>query len=154
MDCDRRVEEAVSRDALPALILGRDGFAFVNPWFDTPTDPISVFAEYHAAFGRDAQAMCRFAEALVAASAEPDDGWVTAYYVPELLDHATSFGAEFDVQIRVLTILSRIHAHAAHLRKVKRWAGATEPEGCWGVVDRYVRSLRAERSDALANLEW
>jgi hypothetical protein len=151
---DRRVREAVARDALAALLLGRDGLAFVNPWFDTPTDPLAVFAAYRAAFGAEPRAMQRFADALVTASAAADDGWVTAYYVPELFDHAALFGADFDARACAAVILARIREARAHLTQVRRWAGAGEPEGCWGVVDRYVRGLRAERPDELGDVAW
>jgi hypothetical protein len=151
---DRRVQEALARDALTALVLGRDGLAFVNPWFDTPTDPQAVFAAYRAAFGDDPRAMGRLADALVTASAAPNDGWVTAYYVPDLLDHAALFGDDFDARACAAAILARIREGRAHLTRVRRWAGASEPEGCWGVVDRYVRSLRAEHSAALGDVAW
>ena len=149
---DRRLEEALARGALTALVLGREGLAFVNPWIDTPTNPNAVFDAYKHHLGDDLRAMRRFAEALVEAAAEPDDGWVTAYYVPELFAHAGCFGADFDASACAVAILSRIRAHAEHLATLRRWCGATDPAGCWDVVDRWVQRLRAEHPAALSNV--
>jgi hypothetical protein len=151
---DPRLEEALRRDALPALVLGREGLAFANPWLDTPTDPVAVLSAWRAAFGDDPRAMRRFAEALVTAAAEPDDGWVVMYCLPDLLDDAASFGADFDAPACAAAILARIRAHAAHLATLRRWCGAADPAGCLGVVERYVATLRAAYPAALGSVPW
>lgn len=148
----RRIEEAVRRGQLVSLVSGRDGFAIANPYLDTPTDPAAVFRRFVEAYGHDPPTMGRFADALLEAC-DADEGWVVVYDVPDVLDHAARFGPDFDAPSHVNALLARLDAQRARFTALRRWAGAAEPEGCWGVVARYVRSLRRERGAWLA-AEW
>jgi hypothetical protein len=150
---DRRIEDAVRRGALVSLVTGRDGFAFVNPYLDTPTDPVEVFRLFLGAHGADPAQMRAFADALLAACDGPDEGWVVVYYLPDVLAHAARFGPDFDARAHVTAMLARLHAGRARFAALRRWAGAAEPEGCWGVAARYVRTLRRAHGAWLA-AEW
>jgi hypothetical protein len=102
-------------------------------------------------------ALAVLGEAVVELSRTPDWSWFAAYYVVDLLEREALFGGSEAVQRIVDAVLDQVASHRAHLTTLRRWAGAREPEGCWTVVDRLLRSTarrQAQESNSAVEVRW
>lgn len=133
---------AVQAGELRAFLTGEQGYAIANPYLDTPTEPMAVFRAYLEAYGAEPGRMVEFAETVRQLSHDPLYSWFSVYYLMDFLEHPGVFGPSFDLHGLVREVLANVKAQAPALRQLKRWAGATDADGCWGVVDRLVGQLK------------
>lgn len=148
------IAEALLEGDIVELLTGRGGYALPNPYLDTPTEPIQVFAGIVASFGDNAKAMKSVLDGILTASKDPDYAWFSVYYLFDVIANAKLFGAGFDLQAFVNQVLANVRQQEKHLRTLKKWAGAQDPDGCWGIVDRLVGQIRKYHEDQNLKIVW
>jgi hypothetical protein len=151
---DTLILHAVASGQLKELLAGEKGYALPNPYLDTPTDPMQVFHRFRSTFADDPSRMQEFAHAVVQLSQDPLYSWFCVYYLLDILEHSEAFGKDFQLQDVFQRVLAEVKSRKLDLQGLKRWAGAQEPEGCWGIVDRLVGQLKKQILLPTLNIEW
>lgn len=146
--------EALVQGDMDDLLRGRGGFAVHNPYLDTPTEPVQVFAGILGHYGGSPAVMQDLLKEVQRMADEPDYAWFAPYYLFDIIIHADKFGPALDLQAYVDTVLALVRKHEAYLRGLKRWAGAQDPDGCWGIVDRLVLQLKKYHENDRLKVNW
>jgi hypothetical protein len=141
-EVDPRITGAVAAGALLGLLRGDPPWAIANPWADTPTDPMAVFAGYRAAFSSRPEQMRALATAVRALADDASHAWMAVYYVLDILDHRRDFPG-LEAVAFATGVLTAVRSHEDALRRERRWLGASGPDGCWGVVARLLPAVSA-----------
>ena len=128
-------EDAVQQVGMDKLLKGQDGYALPNPYWDTPTETTQVFFGITKIFGDNPQRMAEFIESIKAVSRDPDYSWTALYYVNDVMRQPAVFGVTFDLQAFVGDVLLNVRRHEHHLRKLKRWLGSHDVNGCWSSAE-------------------
>lgn len=129
---ERWFESALNEIGMEKLLKGEGGYALPNVHWDTPTEPAWVFTAMTRMHGSDPQMMAALIDAIKAVSRDPDYSWTALYYVYDVIRHPHFFGADFDLRTFIAEVTDNVRMHEQHLRQLKRWAGRTSDEGCWG----------------------
>ncbi len=157
---DPRVAQAAAVGNLLGLLRGDPAFAIANPWADTPTDPMAVFAGCQALFAAAPEQREAFVEAVRALvglrtrfvralAGDPERGWMVIYYLIDMLEQPAAF-LGLDLAAFAEDVVARLSVHEAGLRRNRGWLGAHDPEGCWGVVARLLPKVAPPPRAALA----
>ncbi|MBP6722869.1 MAG: hypothetical protein KA239_11115 [Bacteroidia bacterium] len=136
------ITNALIMGDLYELLTGQNGYALVNPYRDTPTDPSQVVESILKAFPNNEHTMQETLDGIIAVTRDPIYSWFAIYYVNLVLRYRENFGKKADLQAFVNTAIANIRKQETSLRALKQWEGATEAEGCWGVVTHMIGQMK------------
>ena len=154
MVSERWIADALASNCgMEKLLKGQDGYALPNPDLDTPTFTSDVISAITIAFGHDARVMAGLLAGIQAVSRDADYSWTALYSVFDVLDKPHLFGAAFDQRAFAMGVIALVRTHELHLRSLKRWAGAQDADGCWGVAARPLAVMHKHHPLHLQNVQ-
>jgi hypothetical protein len=144
------LEKALLKNELFEFFVGKGEYQSVNPYGNTPVDPILVIQTIKLYMERDESIVDKMVQEVEKISMDADYSWLSLYYLIDIIDFSKY--SKINLNEIVVNIQNNLIRNKERLIQDKRWMGASWPDGLWGDVKRMANNIRTNYG-VIINLE-